>query len=155
MYLLKYGVTFVKKGYLTLGISMKSEKAEIICIVDDDEVYQFSVTRTIKAANIVKKILIFSDGEEVFEFLQDNISKKEELPDIIFLDINMPYMDGWEFLDYYTKIKPNLPKKITVYLVSSSVSEKDQVKAQAISDVSDYIVKPITIEDFRTAIEKY
>jgi CheY-like chemotaxis protein len=67
----------------------------------------------------------------------------------------MPYMDGWEFLDYYTKIKPKLPKKITVYLVSSSVSEKDQVKAQAISDVSDYIVKPITIEDFRTAIEKY
>jgi hypothetical protein len=55
---------------------MKNEKAEIICIVDDDEVYQFSVTRTIKAANIVKKILIFSDGEEVFEFLQDNISKK-------------------------------------------------------------------------------
>lgn len=128
-------------------------KAEIICIVDDDEVYQFSVTRTIKAANIVKKILIFSDGEEVFDFLTDNLAEKDELPDIIFLDINMPYMDGWEFLDNFTKIKPKLPKKITIYLVSSSVSEKDLDKAKAISDVSDYMVKPITIEDFRTVIE--
>ncbi len=128
-------------------------KAEIICIVDDDEVYQFSVTRTIKAANIVKKILIFSDGEEVFDFLTDNLSKKDELPDIIFLDINMPYMDGWEFLNNFTSIKPKLPKKITIYLVSSSVSDKDLDKAKAISDVTDYMVKPITIEDFRNVIE--
>lgn len=118
-------------------------KTDIISIVDDDKIYQFTMTKTIEATRRFKKILVFSDGEEAFGFLTENQSNPEFLPDIIFLDINMPYMDGWEFLAEFALLKPKLAKKIIVYMVSSSVSELDINRAKEISEVTDYIIKPI------------
>lgn len=128
-------------------------KTDIISIVDDDKIYQFTMTKTIEATQRFKKILVFSDGEEAFEFLTINQRNPESLPDIIFLDINMPYMDGWEFLAEFALLKPKLTKKIIVYMVSSSVSELDINRAKEISDVTDYIVKPITIDRFTALME--
>jgi CheY-like chemotaxis protein len=65
----------------------------------------------------------------------------------------MPYMDGWEFLEEYATLKSRLSKKIIIYVVSSSVSELDINRAKRISDVTDYIVKPITISKFNEVIE--
>ena len=76
----------------------------------------------------------------------------EALPDIIFLDINMPFMDGWQFLEEYTKIKPTLSKQIVIYVVSSSISEYDIERARNNSNVSDYFVKPITVDTYKTLI---
>jgi CheY-like chemotaxis protein len=129
-------------------------KPFIICIVDDDDVYQFTVTRTIETNKLAKKILIFSDGEEALNFLSDNIGKNEQLPDVIFLDINMPIMDGWQFLQEYVHIKPRIGKKITIYLVSSSVDPVDLEKASKINEISDYIIKPITPVQLKEIIEK-
>lgn len=129
-------------------------KPFIICIVDDDDVYQFTVTRTIETNKLAKKILIFSDGEEALNFLIDNIGKNEQLPDVIFLDINMPIMDGWQFLEEYVHIKPRIGKKITIYLVSSSVDPVDLEKASKINEISDYIIKPITPVQLKEIIEK-
>ena len=88
-------------------------------------------------------MLLFSDGEEALEFMVDNLHNNDELPDIIFLDINMPIMDGFQFMEEYVKIKPELNKKITIYMVSSSVDAVDIERARGISDISDYIIKPI------------
>lgn len=126
----------------------------IICIIDDDEVYQFTATHSLKSLGVAKKILVFSDGEDAYQFLHDNIGNSNELPDIIFLDIRMPYMDGWAFLEEYTRIKSKLPKKITIYMVSSSVDTSDVERAKSISDVSDYIIKPITSDQFQTLVER-
>jgi len=128
-------------------------KAAIICIIDDDDIYQFTVTRTIKANNIAKKILVFSDGEAAIDFLTDNISNNEHLPDIIFLDLNMPIMDGWEFLEEYIKLKPRVGKKITIYLVTSSVDPADTERAKKIAEVSDYLVKPIQPGQLRELVD--
>lgn len=124
-------------------------KKEIICIVDDDKVYQFTATRAIKSVAAVKRILVFNDGEEANIFLKDNMKNREILPDIIFLDINMPYMDGWQFMEEFVKLKPSLSKVITIYMVSSSVQPSDVERAKKISDISDYIVKPINKETFQ------
>jgi CheY-like chemotaxis protein len=86
--------------------------------------------------------MVFSDGEEALDFMLDNLHK--ELPDVIFLDIDMPIMDGFEFMEEYVKIKPKLGKKITIYMVSSSVDPVDIDRAKKISEITDYIVKPIT-----------
>jgi CheY-like chemotaxis protein len=132
-------------------------KPFIICIVDDDEVYQFTVTRAIQTQKLAKKILIFSDGEEAIQFLIHNVSNNEDLPDVIFLDINMPIMDGWQFLEEYVRLKPRIGKKITIYMVSSSVDSADLDKAKKISEISDYIVKPIkpdALRDIIAALEK-
>ncbi len=127
-------------------------KPFIICIVDDDNVYQFTTTRAIETHKLAKKILVFSDGEEAIQFLMDNIANKEHLPDVIFLDINMPIMDGWQFLEEYVMLKPKIGKKITIYMISSSVDPVDLARAKKISEISDYIVKPINPEMLKEII---
>jgi CheY-like chemotaxis protein len=128
-------------------------KPFIICIVDDDNIYQFTTTRTIQTHKLAKKILLFSDGEEALQFLSDNIGNRETLPDIIFLDINMPIMDGWQFLEEYIMIKPKIGKKITIYMISSSVDPVDVERAKKINEISDYIVKPINPEMLKEIID--
>lgn len=129
-------------------------KPLIICIIDDDDVYQFTITKAIKKNSIVKKILVFSDGKEGIDFLIDNIANVEDIPDIIFLDINMPIMDGWQFLEEYVKLKPHVGKKVTIYMISSSVDPVDVTRAKAMSEISDYLIKPIKSEQVSTIIEK-
>ncbi|GAB4380719.1 MAG: response regulator [Salibacteraceae bacterium] len=134
--------------------TMIKVKTVVVCIVDDDDIYQYTATKAIKALGVVKKILVLSDGEQALEYLEHNILNPALLPDVIYLDINMPYLDGWGFMDEYAKKKPKLPKKITIYLVTSSVSPYDIERAKKISDISDYLVKPITMEDFKRTIEQ-
>ncbi|WP_240927948.1 response regulator, partial [Cellulophaga sp. Z1A5H] len=95
----------------------------------------------------------FSDGEEALNFVLKNLNDKIELPDIILLDINMPIMDGFQFMEEFVKIKPKLGKKIVVYMVSSSVDPKDIERTKKISAISDYIIKPIEIEKLKAIIE--
>jgi CheY-like chemotaxis protein len=64
----------------------------------------------------------------------------------------MPIMDGWQFLEEYVTLKPNLSKKITVFMISSSVDPTDLERAKKISEVSDYIVKPITPDALKEII---
>ncbi|WP_299252018.1 response regulator [uncultured Lacinutrix sp.] len=124
------------------------------CIVDDDDIYQFTIKKTIESLNLAKKIIAFSDGEEALDFMIKNLNNDEELPDVILLDINMPIMDGFQFMEEYIQIKPKLDKKITIYMVSSSVDQTDIDRANRISDVSDYIIKPIKPGKIKSIIEK-
>lgn len=128
-------------------------KKEIICLVDDDQVYQYTATKSIKSSNAVKRVLVFNDGEEAYNYLQENLQVRENLPDIIFLDINMPYMDGWEFMDRFVEVKNNLPKTVTIYMVSSSVQQEDLDRAKKYEDISDYIIKPITTQKFHELLD--
>lgn len=114
-----------------------------VCIVDDDSVYQYTMTVTLEQLSKVEKILLFSDGEEALDYLIENIDCQDNLPNVIFLDIDMPIMDGFQFMEEYVKIKPKVGKKITIYMVSSSIDDRDISKAKAISEISDYIIKPI------------
>lgn len=127
-------------------------KAVVICIIDDDDVYQYTVTRALKSNNLTKRIHVFSDGEEALDFLNDNIANKEDLPDVIFLDINMPIMDGWQFLEEYVKLKPRVGKQITIYMVTSSVDPVDVEKAEKFKEISDYLVKPIHPDQLRELV---
>ena len=126
----------------------------IICIVDDDEVYQFSATRIINATKLAKKILVFNDGQQAIQFLIDNIAETINIPDVIFLDINMPIMDGWQFIEEYIVLRPRIGKIITLYMISLSVDSLDINRANRMSEISDYIVKPITQEMFKELILK-
>lgn len=125
----------------------------VVCLIDDDTIYQFYMKKIIYALHKINKVLSFGDGEEAAEFMESNISNNSELPNIIFLDINMPIMDGWEFLDEYAKLKPKIDKKITLYMLSSSNDEKDIERAKKINDVSDFLVKPIRPDQLEEIIK--
>ncbi|MEP2669526.1 MAG: response regulator [Cyclobacteriaceae bacterium] len=131
----------------------KKIKPLVISIVDDDEIYQFTIKKTLDLLKLTKKILMFSDGEEAIDFLHKNIEDNQTLPDIIFLDINMPVMDGFEFMEEFIKLKPRTDKKIIVYMVSSSVDPADLERAEKISEISDYIIKPIEVEQVLSIVE--
>jgi CheY-like chemotaxis protein len=125
-----------------------------VCLVDDDEIYVYGIKKLIKLKQLCPNLIEFRNGKEAIDFLT-NPQNAELLPDVIFLDINMPVMDGWDFMENYTQIKPHLSKKIIVYMVSSSINEDDIKRAKSISDITDYVVKPVTydklLELFRLA----
>ncbi|MFD1552868.1 response regulator [Putridiphycobacter roseus] len=125
-----------------------------ICIVDDDDIYQFTMMKTLEMIESSKKLIAFYDGESALNFMLDNLHNESELPDVILLDINMPIMDGFQFMEEYVKIKPKVGKKITIYMVTSSVDDVDKERVKKISDVSDYIVKPISPGQLKEIIDK-
>ncbi len=115
-----------------------------LTIIDDDETFIYLTQKTIAQTNLVQLIRIFGNGLDAIEFLAENKGKVDVLPEIILLDLSMPIMDGWQFLDAFTNLNPKIGKKITIYICSSSISPDDIEKAKTISAVTDYIIKPIT-----------
>ncbi len=129
-------------------------KAPIIALVDDDKIFQLTASKTIKAANLTDKVLQFENGEEALDFLKHHADDSENLPDFIFLDINMPYVDGWMFLEDYAGLKTNLSKTISIFMVSSSIDPRDMDRARRNTDVREYVIKPVTREKFIELLQK-
>ena len=113
-------------------------------LIDDDEIYLFTMKKLIEKNKLANNVHEFHNGFDAIEFLNKVATNNHVLlPDMIFLDINMPVMDGWTFMDVFSLLKPKLNKKIQVYMISSSVNKPDIEKAKKITDISDFIVKPI------------
>lgn len=129
------------------------EKIDTLCLVDDDYVFRFLTCKVIEGTSLVKNIQVFSNGLEAINFLKSVRETPEEQPDVILLDLTMPIMDGWGFLDEFTQLKPGLEKKITLYIVSSSIDPDDIERSKKISAVTDFIIKPITREKFLDMIK--
>lgn len=124
-----------------------------ICLIDDDDIFHFITQKVIERTGIVKNIRVFYNGLEAIQFIESALTFKEELPDVILLDLSMPIMDGWEFLEEFIYLKPKLGKKIVIYIVTSSNDPADILKAKSISEVTDFIIKPVTESKFVEMIE--
>ena len=118
----------------------------IIAVVDDDTIYRRTVQKLLQSTELIENVLVFENGYFILDYLQ-NKENEQQLPDIILLDINMPQMDGWAFLDAYEKLKSKLPKSIKIFMVSSSSSREDIDKAKAYTAVTSYISKPFSKKD--------
>jgi CheY-like chemotaxis protein len=86
-------------------------------------------------------------------YIKENSKKPNLLPEVIFLDLSMPIMDGWQFLEEYILLEPEIEKEINIYVISSSISPEDLKKAKGINVVTDFIVKPITKEKLMEVIK--
>lgn len=117
---------------------------KLTCIIDDDTVYVNLVKKLIQLKKLCENILVFKNGKEAIEFFKDS----ESLPDLILLDLNMPIMNGWEFLEEFNPINKELGKVSSLYVVSSSIDPVDSEKAKSIECVRDYISKPISMQSF-------
>lgn len=111
------------------------------------------LSRLINGHNLAERIIFFEDGEKALQFLSDNSSINENIPDIIFLDIRMPIMDGWQFIEEYQSLENKIEKKVHIFMVSSSDNPIDIERARNINQISDYIMKPITIEKIKEIID--
>ena len=126
------------------------QNIETVCIIDDDSIYINLITKILELKKISKSVLVFKNGKEALDYFQSLVDHGDanQIPGIILLDINMPIMDGWEFLDQFAAINEKLPERINLYVVSSSINLRDIDRAKSIDIVSDYITKPLNLDDF-------
>lgn len=124
-------------------------------MVDDDSIYQFTTARMLQLVDASVQVMAFGDGEQAIRHIHANISNTTSLPDLILLDLNMPFMDGWEFLKAFDSIKDKLAKPICIYVVSSSIDERDIKRARLTGSVLDYVEKPVTTDRLRELLLRY
>ncbi|HTE33467.1 MAG TPA: response regulator [Chryseolinea sp.] len=125
---------------------MMNQRQPIVALIDDDKIFQLTTLRMIQAARLAEGILQFENGEDALTFLKDNTDNTDTLPDYIFLDINMPLVDGWMFLEEFAIIKEALKKDVSIFMISSSIDPRDVSRARHNENVLEYISKPVSRE---------
>ncbi len=121
---------------------------EMACIIDDDDMYVNLITKVINMRNLVKNLLIFKNGKEALDYFVGALKKLEErkIPQVILLDLNMPVMNGWQFLNSLSEYDFPELKNSTLYIVSSSINPADIERSKAINLVKDFLIKPVTVD---------
>ncbi|MGV3509772.1 MAG: response regulator [Sphingobacteriaceae bacterium] len=123
-----------------------------VFIIDDDPIHQRIAQIMIAKHKLFDEFVSYTEAGEALEVLENNTDVTESLPDVILLDLNMPVIDGWGFLEKFDKIKTSLAKEIRIFIVSSSVDEKDISRSQSYSSVKGFISKPLTPDIIRNTI---
>jgi CheY-like chemotaxis protein len=122
-------------------------RKKTIWVIDDDNIYQIIVNKIIQKSEMFSEISSFKNGKEAINAVSNSLNSKDSFPDIILLDINMPIMDGWEFMEELQILKQSINKQIIVYIVSSSIAVEDKNKAKSYPDILGYLSKPVNIND--------
>ena len=130
-------------------------KTVSILLVDDDEINNFISIKLIKKALVNTDITACLNGRfAIDELLDIQSDSPAKLPDYILLDINMPIMNGWEFLDEYKRLNIDPAGKTKIYIISSSVFSNDINKAKSYNLVKDFISKPLNVEKIKELFEE-
>ena len=132
---------------------------KILC-VDDDQITLMLCKKVIERATFANEIITLQNGEEAFNYFKDlsvAIANKTdvEYPKLVFLDLNMPVMDGWEFLDSYLANKFQNVFSTNFIVLSSTIDPLDYMKSKTYPFVIDFIAKPITKEMLETLKERF
>jgi CheY-like chemotaxis protein len=126
------------------------KKIDIVCIVEDDPTHLFITRKYLELSGIVENIMIYKNGKEAYDKLKAIFLNSESLPEIILLDLNMPIWDGWQFLEEFNKIP--IEKEIKIYILTSSTSKEDQIKAAEYNLNSNYLIKPISLNEIKSVL---
>lgn len=135
----------MKEQLLKYIYQMKNKNP--IYIIDDDPIHVFLVKKYLQKLGLDENTVTLQNGKEAYDYLKSNSTKSKKLPQLIFLDINMPIWDAWHFLDEYPKLK--IEKKITIYLLTSSICKEDYDKAEEYGLNDYYLTKPIAIDKIK------
>lgn len=122
---------------------------ERVWLIEDDRSFAFLAKIIIEEVDRDIDTIIFINGAVAIEHLEAHIADPEQLPHLIFLDINMPVMDAWGFLTAYEGFVTKLPVHIPIYVLSSSIAESDMTRAKSNPLVVDFISKPFDEAGFR------
>jgi len=127
---------------------MADKKYFSVMLIDDNEIDNLINQKMIEATNLSEHIYVHSGAKSAIEFLK-NIEKLSDysdniLPEVIFLDIDMPLMDGFQFLDLFNKLTDATKKKSKIIMLTSSINPQDIDKSKTYSFVKKYLNKPLT-----------
>ena len=128
-------------------MSVNTKKFNTVMLVDDNEIDNLINQKMIEAANIADHIFTHTGARSAMEFLK-NMERLEAgervLPDVIFLDIDMPLMDGFQFLDEFEKLSDETRAKCKIIMLTSSINPQDVNKSKKYSYVKQYLNKPLS-----------
>jgi CheY-like chemotaxis protein len=128
-----------------------TKKLNTIMLIDDDEPTNFLSKMLIEEAHCAEHIQVADSGKVALDYL----SKCNKSPDLIFLDINMPAMNGWEFLDKYRELDKVKQGKIVIIMLTTSLNPDDKVKAGQMPEIAGFENKPLSPELIDRVLKKY
>ncbi len=122
-----------------------------IVLIDDDATTNFLNKLIIEKSNLVDEVLTFDSGQDALNFF--NSEKNEEDEMLVLLDINMPVMNGWQFLDHYETLNKSSSKKIVI--LTSSINPTDRQLAEGKKEILEYKSKPLSMDMLSDLVDEY
>lgn len=124
-----------------------------ILVIDDDPVFKLIAKKLLERCGKFSHIHFLDNGKDGIEYLKNILdTNAPTLPDIILLDIEMPVMNGWDFMNEFVCLPAEKRNGIAVYTVSSSIASEDMRRAASYPDIKSYITKPLTMEIIQTIV---
>ncbi len=123
-------------------------------LIDDDYIFNLIHKRIIQLIDKEGDVIEFKDSVMALLYIREILDRGETLPDYIFLDISMPEMNGFELLDSLSGYPTDIFSSTKLYIVTSSLNERDMEKAHSYPMLTGYYVKPLTIEVIKEIITK-
>lgn len=115
-----------------------------LLVIDDDDINIFIIKKIVEKTGFDIDMVSKSNGQQAIDYLNEAIATQTQLPHLILIDINMPVMNGWEFVEAYQQL--GITQPVDLYILSSSVYENDIEKTKSYSSVKGFISKPLSIE---------
>lgn len=125
-------------------------KFDLTYIIDDDPIFVIVLKKLLGKMNVFKEIKNLKNGLEALKDLNMVNQDKKIFPDVIFLDLNMPVLDGWQFLEELEKT--SYKDKLNIYVVSSTIDKREIIKCENYQSVRNFISKPTTPDDLHKAL---
>lgn len=117
-----------------------------VLLIDDSVADNFLAARVVRAAGVAERVTALTGGAEALAYLGDDSAGDFPRPALVFLDINMPGMSGWEFLAAYRELPADQKAGVVVCMLTTSYADEDRRRAEEIGVVSDFFSKPLTRE---------
>jgi CheY-like chemotaxis protein len=119
------------------------KKIRLAYLVDDDNISNYLTGKILENVEFCDRLEIFSDAHHALEALKEALNTEENVPEAILFDLNMPEMDGWGFIENFTKLP--VKKRIPTFIFTSSIDPADREKSEGYEVIKDFITKPLTI----------
>lgn len=122
-----------------------------LLVIDDDDINIFIMKKMVQKTGYNTDMVSKTNGQAAIDYLEQLIENNESLPDLILIDVNMPVLNGWEFLELYGTL--SIERNIDMYMLSSSIYENDREKARTYKTVKGFICKPLSVEQISQLLQ--